>query len=232
MRRHPFREQSRDPEVDRCLGESDRARSHEQSVTPLQNVFFRLAVGELTMSRAELALAGERSEIVYSDPPWGPGNLMYWRTKNDETNRPSWPDFLATFCAVVAASSRPVGHVFVEMGTRWIDDLANAMAAHGLTETARWAVRYGNPQRPNVLWYSGPGVSCDPTGMSGEPMTQHVIDSVAVPGALVFDPCCGKGMTARCALRAGMRFSGVELNPDRASVTRRWCERWQKSRKP
>ena len=189
-------------------------------------ISFRLLVGELTPERADLVLAGERADIVYSDPPWGPGNLAYWRTMNGEKLRPSWPDFLATFCAVAAGSVRPGGHVFVEMGMRWIDDLAAAMAAHGIPERKRWSVQYGKPLRPNMLWYSGPGASCDPSGMSGEAMTTHVLQSVVRHGALVFDPCCGKGMTARCALRADMRFAGVEINPDRAAVTRRWCERW------
>jgi len=183
-----------------------------------------VVVGELTLERALAALSGELADIVYSDPPWGPGNLMYWRTHNSETGRPSWPAFLAIFCGIVRESVKPDGHVFVEMGLRWVDELATAMLAVGLPERARWRVLYGPAKKPlpNVLWYSGAGASCDPTGMRGEPMTRHVIDSVAAPEALVFDPCCGKGMTARCAVRSGMRFAGVELNPKRAQVTIDW----------
>lgn len=183
-----------------------------------------VVVGELTLERARDALAGSRADIIYSDPPWGPGNLYFWRTHNGESGRPSWPGFLETFCDVVAAVKAPRAHVFVEMGLRWVDELAEAMARRGLQERERWQCLYGNPKRPNVLWYSGPGADCNPTGMSGVAMTKHVLSSVARPGALVFDPCCGKGMTARCALRLGMRFAGVELNPKRAEVTRQWLE--------
>jgi hypothetical protein len=184
-------------------------------------------VGELSLSLAEQALGGQRAKIVYSDPPWGPGNLMYWRTMNGETERPAWDRFLATFCAVAQASLEPDGHLFVEMGLRWVDELARSMLAVGFSERARWSVLYGPAKKPltNVLWYSGPGVLCDPTGMRGEPMTRHILESVATPGALVFDPCCGKGMTARCAVRLGMMFAGVELNPKRAAVTTAWLER-------
>ena len=128
---------------------------------------------------------------------------------------------------MVKASLNPGGHIFVEMGLRWVDELASAMLAVGFPERARWRVLYGPAKDPlpNMLWYSGPRASCDPTGMRGEPMTRHVIESVAVPGALVFDPCCGKGMTARCAIRSGMRFAGVELNPKRAAVTTAWLEK-------
>jgi hypothetical protein len=190
-------------------------------------VSFRLAIGALTPGRADMVLAGEKPHVIYSDPPWGPGNLMYWRTQNGERKRPSWPDFLGTLCDVLRTAMSAQTHVFVEMGTRWVDELAAAMAKRGLPERTRWTVAYGKPQRPNVLWYAGPGVSCEPSGMSGEAMTTHALTAVARPGELVFDPCCGKGMTARCALRLGMRFAGVELNPKRAAVARRWAERYQ-----
>ncbi|MFO7180884.1 MAG: hypothetical protein DIU78_019440, partial [Pseudomonadota bacterium] len=61
-----------------------------------------VVVGELTLERARDALAGSRADIIYSDPPWGPGNLYFWRTHNGESGRPSWPGFLETFCDVVA----------------------------------------------------------------------------------------------------------------------------------
>lgn len=189
-----------------------------------------LVVGELTPARASRALAGEKADIVYSDPPWGPGNLMYWRTHNKETERPDWPTFLNTFCNVVAVSIKPGAHVFVEMGLRWVDDLARVMSGLGIDEAKRFTCYYGNPKLPNVLWYAGPGTTTDPGGMSGVAMTRRAIEGVATPDALVFDPCCGKGMTARCALRLGMRFAGVELNPKRAEVTQKWLNDFAASR--
>lgn len=185
----------------------------------------RIIVGELTLQRAREALRGQKADIIYSDPPWGPGNLMYWRTHSGESVRPDWARFLDTFCGVVAATKTNDAHVFVEMGVRWIDELSRAMERYGIRERTRWRVLYGNPKRPNMLWYSGPGAPCDPTDMSGVAMTHHVLSSVARPGAMVFDPCCGKGMTARCALRLGMRFAGVELNPKRAAVTQTFLDR-------
>lgn len=182
-------------------------------------------IGELTHERAATALADNKADIVYSDPPWGQGNLRYWRTHAGQQVEVEWSGFLGLFCDVVAESIRPGAHVFVEMGLRWVDQLSGEMAARGLPEVARWRCRYSAQKLPNALWYSGPGAACDPTDMSGVAMTSHVLGSVAVPGALVFDPCCGKGMTARCAVRHGMRFAGVELNPARAAVTIDWLSR-------
>ena len=185
----------------------------------------RVEIGELTLDRARRALDGQRADIVYSDPPWGPGNLMYWRTHNGETERPSWQSFIVNFCRVVEKATTPGAHVFVEMGNRWVDELADAMLRCGFPERDRWRCFYGNPKLPNTLWYSGPGTTTDPSGMSGVAMTRRALEGVAKPGALVFDPCCGKGMTARCAVRLGMRFAGVELNPRRAAVTQAWLDK-------
>lgn len=192
----------------------------------------RLIVGELTLDRAREALDGELVDIVYSDPPWGPGNLMYWRTHNNEIERPSWPDFLATFCEVVALSTRDHAHIFVEMGLRWVDELSRCMESFGHPETRRSVCYYGPAKNrlPNVLWYSGPGSTTDPAGMHGVAMTKHALAGVARPGAVVFDPCCGKGMTARCAIRLGMRFAGVELNPKRVAVTQAFLDRHDRTR--
>lgn len=191
-----------------------------------------LVVGELTHERAKQALAGELADITYSDPPWGPGNLMYWRTHNGESKRPDWSEFLRNFCFIVTSNTQPTGHVFVEMGLRWVDELAEVMRQHGRPEVARFRCLYGpNPKLPNVLWYSGPGTTTDPSGLSGVTMTKTALQGVARPDALVFDPCCGKGMTARCALRLGMRFAGVELNPKRAKVTQQWLDGFVASRK-
>lgn len=189
----------------------------------------KLVVGELTMERALEALEGERADIVYCDPPWGPGLLRYFRTLNGEPDAdPSWPEFLELLAQVIVGCVAPGGHIFIEMGEQWADELAAAMAAAGAPESGRWTCYYSSPKRPQVVWYSGPGTTTDPSGLSGVKMTHTALAGVARLGALVFDPCCGKGMTAKCALRLGMRFAGVELNPARARVTQDILERWRR----
>jgi hypothetical protein len=173
-------------------------------------------------------LGGELADIVYSDPPWGQGNLTYWRTHNGEPSTTDWRGFLERFCSTVVRHARPGAPLFVEMGLRWVDELAAVMASHGRTETARWTCVYGRPARPNILWYSGPPVDLDVSGLGGPPMTTKALSSVARPDAIVLDPCCGKGMTARVALQLGMRFRGNELNHKRLTVTEQWCAKWQR----
>jgi len=91
----------------------DRVRLYNALVLAAGVGVSRLVVGELTIERARDALGGEPADIVYSDPPWGPGNLMYWRTHNGEMDRPNWDEFLDLFCRVVSTSVRDGGHVFL-----------------------------------------------------------------------------------------------------------------------
>lgn len=189
---------------------------------------FRLQVGDLAKDSEDLGdlMRGEIADIVYSDPPWGQGNLVYWRTHNGERVEVDWRAFMRKFCRLVVTNSKPSAHIFIEMGLRWVDDVAREMASLGRPEAGRWRVLYGNPKLPNSLWYSGPGTPVNVTGLSGVEMTTRALRSVAIPGALVLDPCCGKGMTARVAMRLGMRFVGNELNPKRLEFTRSWCSRF------
>lgn len=189
-----------------------------------------VVVGELTLERAREALHGELADVVYSDPPWGPGMLRYFRTINGERRRPDWCEFLGLFCEVVAASRKAAGHVLIEMGPRWVDDLCASMLTVGILQSARFDCFYGSKRLPVTLWYSGPGIHSHPEGLHGSEMTLTALRGVCSRGSLVFDPCCGKGMTARCASRLGMRFAGVELNPKRAEVCKRWLDNSKISR--
>jgi hypothetical protein len=179
-------------------------------------------IGELTLERAKMVLQGKKADIVYSDPPWGPGNLRYWRTMNNEGNEVNWKKFLHLFCQVVKDSTNPTSEIFVEMGTRWIDELAAEMASVGIQETQRFECSYrgGAKRYRNFLWHAGTHIV--PTELNGGvKMTMGILSAVAKDGAIVFDPCCGKGMSAKCAIKNNMKFVGIELNAKRAAMTQK-----------
>lgn len=186
-----------------------------------------IVVGELNMYRAAEALQGKLADVVYTQPPMGQASLRYWyghaRLKR---SAPEWSDFLADMLRVIANCSKPDAHVFIEMREQWIDELADTARGVGMHESAGWPIRWVKGEDVRFLWYSGPGVPYLPTCNASElDITATMLAAVATPGALVFDPCCGKGLTARCAVRLGMRFAGVELNPHRAEYAQRWLER-------
>ncbi len=167
-------------------------------------------------------------EIIYTDPPWGPGNLKYWRTMNKEKTVPSWDifkDCLFTTC------NQARNHVFIEMGMRWKDEIVTEIQkATTLKHAKTWIVTYGAKELPVSLNYfvqakTKPTKIRDLNGFHGESYTWHSLKSVCKPGITVLDPCCGLGMTARFSMAMDMRFIGYELNSKRLSTTHKWINK-------
>ena len=193
----------------------------------------RLAVADLTADGAGV-LDGLRDgrpvAVVYSDPPWSPGNEKWWRRRAGAAPPVAYTALLDGWCRAVAAC-RPE-HVFCEQsihaGHR--QQLLDAVArcpGWTLPLLEQWEVRYGSPKRPNVLLHFGrEALRTDPSGMSGEPMTRRVLEGLALPaGAVAADPCTGLGMTSRMAHEFGLSFIGTELDPARLARTRGWLEK-------
>lgn len=173
----------------------------------------------------------ERADVIYSDPPWGPGLLQYFHTLKHRGSRPpcDWPSFLAAFCAGCAEHRTAAAPVFVEMGLRWEEELVQAMAQVGLPCQRRWSVSYGPRSKPlpNRLLLFGPQDLPLDLGENshGEPVTRTILSAVVRRGMRVLDPCTGKGRTARWTHRRGGRFLGLELNPQRLQVAADWLRR-------
>ena len=173
----------------------------------------------------EPLMLGSTADLIYSDPPWGPGNQQYWHTMNHRGSVPrtSWSGFLWAFAAVCAGYRKPAAPVFVEMGLRWTDDLDLAMEAAGLPLLRRWSIFYGPKRKPlenTVALFGAPAPEFTlPDPPHGEPVTRAIVGACVKPGDLVLDPCTGLGMTARCTVDRGGVFRGTELNPERLEKT-------------
>jgi len=188
----------------------------------------RLLAGDIHTSVVEAAMAGDLADVIYTDPPWGPGLLQMFATMHIPGSAPicDWHSFLATLCGACATYRAPMAPVFVEMGLRWVDELDESMAVVGLPRQRRWAVTYGSKRSPlpSTLNLYGPrDVNVQlPAPPHGEPVTRAALTAVVRPGAIVLDPCTGLGMTARFAHRLGGHFRGTELNPERLERTAAW----------
>jgi hypothetical protein len=191
----------------------------------------RLLVGDLTAGAVTELMGDELADVVYSDPPWGRGNLQYWATMHDRGSVPraSWPSFLAALCAAIVKHSRPEAPIFVEMGVRWVDELDAAMRVEGLGQRRRWSILYGPKKKPlpNTVTLYGPhDVAVElPDPAHGEPVTRAILSAVVQRGMVVLDPCTGLGMTARITHRLGGHFRGTELSPARLERTAAWLRR-------
>ena len=198
----------------------------------------RLLCGDLTdpaTLRWYEATLPDRVRLVYSDPPWNPGNATFWRTHAGLGPCASYDAFLRAWCGVVALCiARGCADVLVEQSAnvRHADMLRAAIAATPgwtLPERAVYPVRYrgGAKMLPNaLLHFGGTPLARDPSGLHGEAMTRIAFEGLAVrPGDAVVDPCMGKGTTSRVAHKLGADVVGSELNPRRLAITTGWLER-------
>lgn len=181
----------------------------------------RLLASPLSAAAAASVMGTDRAALAYTDPPWGPGNLKYWRTKNGEASRPDWPAFVAELVAVIGRHCS--GWVFVEMGLRWADEVSGAFAASGLTERHRHVMDYGKPPRPNALLALHRAADWPDRALPrwGWAATEAVAGEFGVPGHVLFDPCVGLGASASYFARVGMAVRGLDLNPGRLAVAAR-----------
>lgn len=174
----------------------------------------------------ERMLEGERVDILYCDPPWG--NTRYWATINKKmTGRYNEPiSHEALLNRIFELADRFVsGHVFLETGKRWGDQVAELMGDHCAgVSTFPMLYKAGGRTLGSILVHGvngpAPPFTFDPTGRHGYQVVRDIIANVATPGGIVLDPCCGTGFTALAAIEAGMAFRGNEVNAKRIATTR------------
>lgn len=166
----------------------------------------------------------ERAALCYVDPPWNAGNAASFRTKAGVSRRVDFPSFLASVVRVVSSGS--ADELLCEMGEAEVPRLFQVLDDARLRVYQTWGITYyqTNPCR---LVYAGPerGPRLDPNTVHFEGMDDERTPGLAchalaskIPGALVIDPCCGRGLTAVATHSSGLRFAGMELHPRRMAV--------------
>lgn len=169
---------------------------------------------------------GRKARVFYCDPPWGDAMMKLFATMaTKDTGIKFDPSgYEALEARMFQLIERHVyGHVFIETGLRWEAGITARMQALGLKSLSSVKLRYGQ-RGENVLLYgtflAGTPVRLSPlAGMKGPPVPVSAIAQCSAPGEIVFDPCCGLGLSARAARLNGMEFRGNELNPKRLDRT-------------
>lgn len=182
-----------------------------------------------------VALLG-KADLIWADPPWGPGLLKYFYTLNkNRAEKITWEEFLEVFCSGCLQLC-PNGPIYVAMGNQWVDEMADMFSQFGVREAGRAIVYYpGRSQLPCTLWL---GSTADiemppvPAEIAGSPQKKETLGRVVrwclqqhSEAKIVADPCCGQGLVAKIALEQDRIFWGIELNPDRAAKTQRIIDR-------
>lgn len=191
------------------------------------------AVSNLDLMEFVNLPSGEKADIFYCDPPWGVGMIKFFQTLNNKMNalqtnkETTLTDFIAKLFKIAKDNSK--GPIIIENGLRWKDLIRETGERNGLHHlgTADTVYKSGAKFLPmNLHVFHKQKLA---------PVTQAYIDSLkgtygmdtiraatkpyTVPGGIIFDPCCGMGMTARYAVESGMKFRGNEINKAKLQQT-------------
>ena len=176
---------------------------------------------------------------MYSDPPWGEGNIKYWASINKRhTGQEIEPASLPSFLGAVFGAARDFcdGYLLIEYGTRWRKEIIALGEQHGFDFHGQVDLRYrsGAKLLPlDLIMFARPGVNY-PAGykrsvegthgyktlqMAFHPLAEIVKKAGNLP-SIALDPCCGMGYTAQAAIDTGLAFRGNELNAKRLEKTK------------
>jgi len=194
----------------------------------------RLAIEPIQDLDAASLLEGEQSYILNTDPPFE-GTMKYWTTRREKATGQASSDNLISYKELLdhlvdIVEHHVDGYVFVA-GSAQTDTLErrlepvldNVMVHHPLYRSGGTTREYTMVTGGTAPQYAF-NRSLDGLGPRSEAVISAKFDQVAEPGRLVLDPFVGEGLTARFAVRHGMRFAGNEFNPSRAQQTARILE--------
>jgi len=177
-------------------------------------------------------MAGDRAFLLYSDPPWGQGNLNYWQTMNVKMNKAQRRDiplgaFLDRIFEIIHEYVE--GYAVIEYGVRWQEHIMERakrffLRHHGLVLAQYRGGKQFYPLHIHVLG-KGRGEGLPPgyferiQGTHGMTTVMAAVRPLSVEGAILLDPACGLGNSAKAAMQTGMMFRGNELNQKRLERT-------------
>lgn len=170
-------------------------------------------------------------DIIYSDPPWGQGNLNYWQTLNAKMNGAEkrsidYGAFIERVFGVAAIYTKNL--FFLEYGVRWRSDIKRLGEKFNFVDNGTIKTRYKSgskfyPLDLHVFSKIPVELSCpyldSVAGTRGYSTIQAAVKPFVVKGGALLDPCCGMGYSAKIAKDNGMIFYGNELNLKRLNKT-------------
>ena len=180
-------------------------------------------------------MVGNQADFIYSDPPWGQGNLRYWQTMNKKMNNASpveidYEKFLPHFFSIISKYAKD--KVVIEYGCQWNEDIKNMAKKYGFHHCGSTVCFYksGSQMRPCDLHFL---TKTSSVSLSEEfkqecqkkedlQLVEYIFNYLEIPKeGICLDPMCGMGFTAQAAVNRGMRFFGNELNLKRLEKTKK-----------
>lgn len=192
----------------------------------------RLQNGDVYLGIDRL-MNGEKADFCYSDPPWGSGNLKYWKTMNEKMNETAIKpecldveDFLDKIFQI--AKKHTKGFVVIEYGLKWQDKVMYFARKNGLHFCTKVQTLYGSGSQKlpliNMFFHTEGVQEIDVSSIHNLTGYEVVFRIFSLLNAKqnvtkVLDFCCGMGYTAQASIDNDLQFFGNELNTARLEKT-------------
>tara|TARA_R110000824_G_scaffold10380_7_gene45879 strand:- start:899 stop:1528 length:630 start_codon:yes stop_codon:yes gene_type:complete len=174
-------------------------------------------------------LKGSKAHILYTDPPWGDGNMKYWCTLNkrhtgQEIEAMSYKTLIKIIKDMI--KNHVDGYVFLETGNQWLDETLEDIKDVIYNQKV-YSLRYKSGSKlltnPVIVGTTNPNLVLPNLDALEGAIDEHSL-KIAIPllakeGAILLDPTCGMGNSARSAIQNKMRFVGNEFNSKRLEKT-------------
>jgi len=174
-------------------------------------------------------LEGKKAYILYTDPPWGDGNMKYWCTLNKrhtgkEIEAMSYKQLIQIIRKIIV--NNVDGYVFLETGNKWLEETKSDLN-DVLFNTETYSLQYKSGSKlltnPVIVGSTSPNIKLPNLssleGAIDEKSLEIAIPLLAKEGHIMLDPCCGMGNSARSAIKNNMAFVGNEFNSKRLQKT-------------
>lgn len=188
------------------------------------------------MDGIDSLMQGEQADFIYSDPPWGQGNLRYWQTMNKKMTGAEkvdidYTEFLHKYFEIIAKYAKD--RIILEYGCQWREDIIDWAKQYGFQHHATRVCYYkaGAKDLPCDLHFLSKSGNVSQDEIPAED-DQNLVDlrdlgllkflwGMYAPKELniVLDPMCGMGFSAQMAIYNGAAFRGNELNAARLQKT-------------
>ncbi|HBY66716.1 MAG TPA: hypothetical protein DEG69_02420 [Flavobacteriaceae bacterium] len=185
------------------------------------------------MNGIDNLMNNDMADFVYSDPPWGLGNLKYWQTINKRhtgrtQNEMDYNLFLHQFFGILKKYLKDVA--VIEYGQKWRDDIRFFVNEYGFVHHGCCTSLYsaGSKLLPVDIHLISRNNSVSLTNnfkkgcyeLRGQKLVNFIFNEICPKNAkMILDPMCGMGYTAQATINNGMIFRGNELNEKRLGKT-------------